>query len=109
MIQSSVKTFITIDYYIHKTFIAANLCENKDKMELQCEGKCHLKKQLDKQEQKEEKLPNILKEKSEIAFFKTIEPISFAKGSEISNLTQDQFLKPYKTSLNSVFHPPPVI
>ena len=35
-------------YEINKEYIAANLCENKDKPELDCCGKCVLKKELKK-------------------------------------------------------------
>ncbi|EDO25943.1 predicted protein, partial [Nematostella vectensis] len=38
-------------YEINKDYIAAELCENKDKPELQCAGKCYLKKQIDKVEE----------------------------------------------------------
>ena len=42
-----------IYYLLNKDYIAQNLCENNDKPELQCEGKCHLTKQLKKNSQKE--------------------------------------------------------
>lgn len=46
--------------YIHyawkKDYIAKYLCINKDKPELQCNGKCHLKKELSEQ-RKDEKGP----------------------------------------------------
>ena len=37
-----------IEYEINKKYIAEVLCENKDKPEMHCNGKCHLKKQLKK-------------------------------------------------------------
>jgi len=37
-----------ISYSFNKTEIIEKFCENKDKPALQCEGKCHLKKQLTK-------------------------------------------------------------
>lgn len=43
-----------ISYYANLDYIAANLCENIDKPELQCNGKCHLAKELLKLEQEEE-------------------------------------------------------
>lgn len=33
-------------YYLNKSYIAANFCENKAKVELKCDGKCYLKKKL---------------------------------------------------------------
>lgn len=37
-----------LDYEANKGFIAKNLCENKAKPKMQCNGKCHLRKQLSK-------------------------------------------------------------
>lgn len=39
---SSIVTF----YYANKNYVAAALCENKDKPQLHCQGKCFLKKEL---------------------------------------------------------------
>lgn len=39
---------ICIQFVLNKEYIAANLCENKDKPAMHCSGKCHLKKQLNK-------------------------------------------------------------
>jgi hypothetical protein len=35
-------------YKLNKAYIAQTLCENKNKPELQCEGKCHLAKEITK-------------------------------------------------------------
>lgn len=37
-----------IDYAVNQDYIAEFLCINKDKPELECNGKCHLKKELQK-------------------------------------------------------------
>ena len=37
-----------IDYIIHYKYISQELCINKDKPELHCNGKCHLKKEIKK-------------------------------------------------------------
>lgn len=37
-----------IDYWIDYDYIATVLCVNKDKPELQCNGKCHLMEELSK-------------------------------------------------------------
>ena len=46
--------FIQISYDLNKGFIAQELCVNKDKPSLKCEGKCYLNKQLQKTQQKEQ-------------------------------------------------------
>ncbi len=41
-----------VEYVIDKDYITKFLCINQDKPELECEGKCHLIKQLKKQEER---------------------------------------------------------
>jgi hypothetical protein len=40
--------FPFVDYALNKEYIAKNLCENRNKPKLNCNGKCHLMKQLKK-------------------------------------------------------------
>ena len=40
-----------VEYVLNQDYIAEFLCINKDKPELQCQGKCHLMKELEKQEE----------------------------------------------------------
>ena len=40
--------FPVIDYLLNKEYIAKNLCENRNKPKMNCNGKCHLMKQLKK-------------------------------------------------------------
>jgi len=43
-----VKLSVVAWYECNKQYIAANLCENRDKPQLKCCGKCYLNKQLKK-------------------------------------------------------------
>lgn len=50
--------YLQVDFIVNQQEIASKLCENKAKPKLQCNGKCHLKKQLakiDNSEKKEDK------------------------------------------------------
>ncbi len=38
-----------LEYVLNQDYIAEFLCINKDKPELQCNGKCHLVKEIEKQ------------------------------------------------------------
>jgi len=49
--------FPYIDYFFHKEYIVQNLCENKDKPELKCHGKCHLEKEIKKTVKEEREDP----------------------------------------------------
>ena len=41
-----------ISYAVNYEYISTELCENKDKPEMACNGKCHLKKELAKEDNK---------------------------------------------------------
>ena len=49
--------FPLVDYAINYEYISKVLCENKAKPELQCNGKCHLMKELAKNTENEKSLP----------------------------------------------------
>lgn len=71
LFQCSIKTIIGVQFYLCQAYISKTLCENKDKPDKCCEGKCYLKKQLDKEESREQAVPNVLKDKSETIFIST--------------------------------------
>ncbi|MDR3716828.1 MAG: hypothetical protein P4L51_28805 [Puia sp.] len=55
--QTFSKNILVLDYQCNKKFIAANLCENKDKPDLKCEGKCYLCKKIKTEDKKEQENP----------------------------------------------------
>ena len=57
MVQSFNKLFIVVDYQLNKDFIAKNLCENRNKPMMHCNGKCHMMKQLKQDEKKDQENP----------------------------------------------------
>ena len=44
-----------MEYVVNYDYIANVLCENKDKPQLQCNGKCYLAKQLKKAQREQDK------------------------------------------------------
>lgn len=44
---------VVADYLLNRDYIAKVLCVNRDKPEMKCNGKCHLAKQLKKQDEAE--------------------------------------------------------
>lgn len=82
------------------------LCENKEKKTMHCEGKCHLKKELDKEQKSESTSTGNSKEKFEITLYNTIHEEKF--------IFEEVIIKPvftYSTILTDkvvipVFHPP---
>lgn len=47
--------FIYAEFKINQKYIAAALCENRDKPEMHCNGKCYLMKKLKDAQEKEKK------------------------------------------------------
>ena len=101
------QSFITVLFYANQNNIAKNLCENRNKPQMHCNGKCQLQKKLnqnnkDKQTpaKKTESRNEVLSSKS---FFASIEKITLITSTRkyfIQNInhTKDQSL--------SFFHPP---
>jgi len=44
-----------VDYYLHKEYIAKNLCEKKEEVNNCCHGKCYLEKEIKKNEESGDK------------------------------------------------------
>jgi hypothetical protein len=101
-----------VEYVVNYDYIVNVLCENKDKPEMHCNGKCHLTKELAKEAGAEDKNPfNSKTSKTEIPQFIISENISeytFASATEIISFKNIG----YKPNLNSslftskILHPP---
>ena len=108
--QCVVKCGIVAWYQINKDYIAKNLCENKDKPQLKCCGKCYLKKKLNAVDDKlpnGKHLPNKL-EKAEVTDFIIPSPISIALPNFANPLVYGGNRASYYIHLHThaVFHPP---
>jgi len=61
---------VRLDFFINRSYIAANLCENRNRPELHCNGKCILSQRLKQQQKKEsQEAEKKAMEKSEISSF----------------------------------------
>jgi len=61
-----VNVGIGVYYHINKEYISNQLCINKNKPALHCNGRCYLSKQLKKAEEGEKQSTQSFKEKDEI-------------------------------------------
>jgi hypothetical protein len=106
LLQVFSSVTIMINYVVNKDYISKNLCENRDKPMMHCNGKCHLMKQLQKESKKENAPTNSAKVKTGIHFFK--ESISFCFLSPIVTIKSfpDFSIGKAITTSYSVFHPP---
>lgn len=76
-----------VDYVANYEYIIEVLCENKDKPELKCNGKCYLGKQLAKESQESEETPFNSQDKIEIPV------VLFCQSEESYEVSQISFLE----------------
>jgi hypothetical protein len=108
--------FPVVEYVVNYHYIATILCENKDKPELNCCGKCHLKKELAIASEGEKPNSSDKKDNSkqevEVLFFQDIKSLSlveqqiyFCNKTSISDNYSNFY---FHLNSCSVFHPPTV-
>jgi len=70
LISSNLSSlFVYAEFKTNQKYIAAVLCENKDKPQLNCQGKCYLMKKLKEAEDKEKKQENTSQKKAAYDLF----------------------------------------
>ncbi|QJX45630.1 hypothetical protein HMJ29_01235 [Hymenobacter taeanensis] len=55
MVQCTGRFGIVAGWWLNQDYIARVLCINRDKPQLKCNGRCHLRKELKAQEEREQK------------------------------------------------------
>lgn len=76
---------------------------------MHCDGKCHLKKELDKEEKKEQSPVNPVKEKNEVQLFsEKRNEINFLSVAVPENVNSVYQFSGSDQHLFSVFHPPKI-
>lgn len=105
--------FPVLEYMIHYDYIAKELCENKAKPEMKCNGKCHLMKELakasdtgnpvsqDKKASHQEFEVLFLEKSTTVAILNLNFPVQKETSFNYSNLYSHQ-------ASTAVFHPPAV-
>lgn len=103
-----------VEYVVNYEYISKVFCVNKDKPKLQCNGKCHLMKELAKASENEKPISSDKKfsvQENEVLFFQEI---------ALFEMVANYFCTPKNTSTNysnlyfhlnvvSFFHPPTFI
>ncbi len=86
--------FPLFEYVIDQDYIAEFLCINRDKVEMQCNGKCYLMQKLNEQnEEKKQNLPKIAMEEYPIGFIDVLaipsQKTGITKGAPILNYSNN--------------------
>jgi len=110
LVQTFSKFIIMADYQLNRAYIAKNLCENRNKPWLHCNGKCQMMKKMRQEEKKDEDNPS---RKTEAGYelyscnplvqivFKAPTITPCANGHIIASSPVDRTFK--------IFHPPQTI
>jgi hypothetical protein len=108
-----VKPIIPVlDYIVNYEYIATELCENKAKPELKCNGKCHLTKELAKVSDAEKPISSekkqTLHQEIEVLFCKQIDELNLMFNFCFLEKVKETFYQDlYKSVASySIFHPP---
>lgn len=99
------KAIVLLDYNMNKNYIAAELCEKRNIPKSCCQGKCFLKKQLQKEESPKNGQTS-QKDDQGIQWFWESESNNHDNSFNGIFLFPHYQLKPCSILLPSVFHPP---
>jgi hypothetical protein len=99
-------------YRVNQDYIAKNLCENRDKPMLDCNGQCYLAKQLKAAEEKEQKSNSERLEKMPevVLSFQAIQPLFTARFTQAIVVENHFIVAEFfpNSAAKGFFHPPQV-
>lgn len=99
-----------LDYYLNYNYIATKLCENRDKPILDCNGKCYVAKEIEKNKKENHQDTVVLEFKMDFYISNDLEFITFIENSFLetqnNRIPVTRELNWYNSFLFSVFHPP---
>ena len=100
------RLFIYAGFELNQNYISSTLCENRDKPELHCNGKCYLMKKLKQAEEKEQKQERQA-QKTQIQEAVVVKPLVFKQYAfAVINLHIPSSTGMPQNIKNSIFHPP---
>ncbi|RQO75379.1 hypothetical protein DBR43_08460 [Pedobacter sp. KBW06] len=108
-LQSFNKAGIMLAFKMNQNYIASTLCENKDRPQMHCNGRCVLAKKLKQAEQNEEKQRVQTQEKANVLFFCRMNRIKIAECLlSLQSRDFNPFYLHFKPSSfsNDIFKPP---
>jgi len=106
-VQSFSKWILIIEFDIYRNYIAKNLCENRYRPQLHCNGKCLLMKKMAAEENQSSPAGTLKLNTETFLFFDNHTEYSgknFCSASESFTHINSQFLS--QIFVTDVFHPP---
>ncbi|MGY0038200.1 hypothetical protein [Pedobacter sp. NJ-S-72] len=107
--QSFNKLWVTVSFKMNERYISSVLCENKNRPEMHCNGRCILVKKLKQAEENEQKQRNQNQENTNVLFFcklNRLKVTEFLLAVKIDSF--NRFYLDFKPSAfhNDIFKPP---
>lgn len=110
LVSLSFKDLITYAHFaFNRNFIVEFLCVNLDRPEMNCKGKCYLKKSIKKNREKENNVPNSNKDKKQNLIIFSTDLFKFHKVYKLvakKNYCSTDINVYGSSYVNDVFHPP---
>lgn len=106
LMQTCSKQIIFVEYLYNKNYISTVLCENKNVPAMHCLGKCHLKKELDRDTKRQDGGDQKYKPASEVIVSEfSLPQLKFTSPfiREIFYIHSSNLVDEYNPS---IFHPP---
>lgn len=113
LLQLFSREVIVMSFQLNRDFIAKNLCVNRNRPQLNCNGKCYLAKKLkDQHEREDRETTERIQNMPVLALFCT-DLFSFAFADAIGDATSSLPVSyyqqlPYAAPLQGIFQPPRV-
>ncbi|WP_126246120.1 hypothetical protein [Chitinophaga rhizosphaerae] len=108
LVKTMALPIMCLEYQLNKAFIAANLCENRDKPIMQCGGKCHLSKQIERSGETPD--PQSSKTGIKSISFDIYQPVAVLQLDDVdgSSLSHRSFQDNRSAAgfAHGIFHPP---
>lgn len=110
LLQTFNQVVIVTRYYANKDYIAKNLCENRNKPKMHCDGKCCLKKKLAKEGKDQAPSPKNQKSEQTVNLFCSNTKLEIKPFAVVIIANHYFNRNDLRTSSfhHSVFHPPAV-
>ncbi|AGA80227.1 hypothetical protein [Echinicola vietnamensis] len=108
VLNSMVFSVIQMDYVLNKEYIAENLCINRDKPELHCDGKCFLAEKLKEAQDQQEQQPGSIDVSRDFGLYILQENHFGFQQLTIPPFSNTSFYQrgKYYNTTTDIFHPP---
>ncbi len=100
------RLFVFAGFELNRDYIAAELCVNKDKPELNCNGRCFLAEKLKKAQEKEKKQEKELQKSCFQEAFVTSNKGFFFQTTLIDIINTEEIIPSLSKRSSFIFHPP---